>query len=754
MGQNRYEKLLCVLIAVIVAFTSFGFCYADAAPDLITQIYEKNYNELDIIQKAAFDNSLLSLKPKLVTDPVGQLSTAYLIMVNNSVEPKAQVAFTAWAAKQHPESVTLLNNLGFALFSIKDYGNSVEVLKLALKAEPESLETMVNLGNVYLDTDKDDEAKAEYEKVLAIDKEHVKAWEGLYGYYMKKKDFQKAIEVITKIKPPGFVQNGKQELQAAVDAALTTKKLVAVQDGEDIDSSQQKINKMTEMKPINLASVVEDISPELAEKIRNEMESLKVSVKVPAKPFLFDYSDLEKYTIYSSAYSGEDAATQQATTPNIDPSIYELGKKIDGLSESEIQSMVDQYVGDMKSLMEKYQNINMNDIAEVTKAMKEIKLTSGRDMFEKLKPQGEKASTMQLLGMEETKGTVTSSNYSNYKAHRKDIISHFKNLVTKFDEERESMKDRFEADMKKLIDSQAGHHDNGPQECATCIGQRNALREKYLEEFGAYTDRFYNKYVRESIEKSENSQALYIKNMGNSKLKNMEGEQFKAELNAFLSFFAKAEAPIDGFEPVGSEARRQLQEKIEQVRAQAKNDGEALPPLQEYEKNQRSMLEKVYEDVKFEGAAGLAKVKYENAEITLALNDPFTQRYMDFSASLKDMSVSMTEGKGCEVAFKVAQKGLIGDEGLEAKVGYSNRGVGQKTTLYFDDSLNVADARITPVSAANGVSTEVSLFDVGVEGSAKIETTAEGTSSFVSGIKVSAKDFQIWEKQYQEQLNQ
>lgn len=752
MDPKHYNKVLCLIMAVIVLFTSVGFVGVDAAPDLLTQIYEKNYNELTIMQKAAFDNSLLMLKPKLVKDPVGQLSTAYIIMASSRVEPKAQVAYTAWAAKQQPGSVTLLNNLGFALSSIKDYPNSIEVLKLALKAEPESLETMVNLGNVYLDTDKDEEAKAEYEKALAIDKEHVKAWEGLYGYYMKKKDFQKAFELIAKIKPPGFVQNGKQKLQAAVDAVPATEKLEVVKDGESLDSSQQKIDKMTEKKPVNLASVVEDIDPDLTIKIRNEMENLKVSVKVPAKPFLFNYNDLESYTIYSNAYAGGDEATQKATTPQIDPSIMELGKKFEGLSEAEIQGMVNQYVGDMKSLMENYQNINTNDIVEVTKAMKEIKLMSGKDMFEKLKPQGEKASTMQLLGLEETKGTVTSSNYSNYKAHRVDIINHFKNLVSEFEKKRNSMKESFQAEMQALIDSQQGHHDNGPQECAQCIGQRNDLREKYLQEFGAYTDQFYNKYVRKSIEKSENSQALYIKNMGNGKLKNMEGEQFKAELNAFLSYFAKAEAPIDDFEPFGSEARQQLQKKIEQVKAQAQKGGEALPPLQEYEKNQRSMLEKIYEDVKFEGAAGLAKVKYENAEITLSLNDPFSQKYMDFSASMKDLSVSMTEGNGCEVAFKVAEKNLIGDKGLEAKVGYSNRGVGQKTTLYFDDNLNVADAQITSVSSSNGVSSEVSLFDVGLEGSAKIETTAEGTSSFVTGLKVSAKDFQIWEKQYKEEL--
>lgn len=753
MDPKHFNKVLCLAMAVVVLFTSVGFVGVDAAPDLLTQIYEKSYKELTAIQKSAFDNSLLIMKPKLVQDPVGQLSSAYIVMVSSKTDPKVQLVFAAWAAKQHPESVTLLNNLGFALSAVKDHPNSIEVLKLALKVEPKSLETMVNLGNVYLDTDKDEDAKAEYEKALAIDNEHFKAWEGLYAYYMKKHDLKKAMEIISKIKPPGFIQRGKQDMQQALDAVPESAKLETVKEGESLDSSQSKIDKMAEKKPINLAPVVEAVDPALAAKIRSEMENLEVSVIVPDKPFVFNYSNLQSYYIYSNAYMGETATSDEANKPNIDPSIMQMAEKLQGLSESEIEAMANEYVKGIQETLNKYNNINMNDMAEVTRAMKDIKMVTGKDMFEQLKVPSEKASVMQQLGVEEKKGTVTNTNYNNYVAHKKDIHIHFKNLITRFDNDREAMKKRYEKEMDELIEKQ-GDHDDGRIDCSQCVSQRNKLREKYLKEFGEYVDQFYRKYVKKTMEEVENSQALYIKNMGNSKLKNMEGEQMKAELNAFLNFFAKAEAPIDGYETASDEARQQLEDKIEEVKAQVKQNNGALPPLKNYEDTQRSLLEKIYEDVKFEGAAGLAKLKYENAEIKLELNDPFSNRYMDFSASLKDLSVSMTEGEGYEVSFKVAEKNLVGDAGLEAKVGYSNRGVGQKTTLYFDDSLNVSDAQITSVPSAQGVSTEVSLFDVGVEGSAKIETTAEGTSSFQTGIKISAKDFQLWDKQYKEELAQ
>ena len=227
----------------------------------------------------------------------------------------------------------------------------------------------------------------------------------------------------------------------------------------------------------------------------------------------------------------------------------------------------------------------------------------------------------------------------------------------------------------------------------------------------------------------------------------------KVELNAFMEYFSKAEAPIDSYEVYENQARKQLERKIEEIKKQAERKDEPLPPLKEYEKTQKTLLEKIYEDTKFETACGLAKVTYENAELTLSLSDPLHNEYMDIGANLKDLSVSLTEGKGIEVGFKVAQKGIGKDkEAIQAEIGYSNKGVGKKTTLFFDDSLNVADATQTTVPGSNGFSSQVSVFDVGVEGSVKIETTAEGSSSFVSGIKASYKDLQLWEKQYKEPI--
>ena len=125
---------------------------------------------------------------------------------------------------------------------------------------------------------------------------------------------------------------------------------------------------------------------------------------------------------------------------------------------------------------------------------------------------------------------------------------------------------------------------------------------------------------------------------------------------------------------------------------------------------------------------------------------------MDLGVNIKDFSVSLTEGEGCEMGFKVSigEAGVL--KGVEADVGMANRGQGRKTTLYFDDSLNVVDARISQTPGSEGFSASVSVADVELEGGAKIETTAEGTSSFISSLKATVKDWAVWERQYKEEL--
>jgi tetratricopeptide (TPR) repeat protein len=757
--------LSIVILSSALCLQAFAGVDSKKIAGIADQAYQTNLNKLGVIQQQELKNIFFHIEHKYLEDPVGYLSMAYMTMVTGGADQKAAAVMAAWAGQKHPESLCLVNNLGYALYQVKDYENCIEIFKQALEIDAESLETMVNLGNVYLDMDQDEEAKASYEGALNADKDYYKAWEGLYGYYMKKKNLKKAMEIAAKIKPWGFVQNGKSQMQTELEARRQDSKLDNIEDDDSLEEAEQKINKIAQSKPLNLSPIVKDVDPAMALKIKSEMEDLKAEVKAPDTPWPIDYSDAKQYFITSKGYDGSLLMSEAGSTPQIDPEIMAKAKQIEALSDEEVQGMVDDYLEkDVNPLINKIQSMDLNDPAQLNAAMKIIQNIPG-DPFAAMSSNSSSQSsgqgagstatpstTQQQLGVDEKKGVVTSSNFNNYRQHKANFKKYFIKIYDAFAEGREDIKNDYESEMDELKERQ-GNSGKGLY-CSEFILARNKVRDKYVQEFGNFLTKFYREHVKPAIEKAENTQAIYIKNMGNKKLKGSEAELMKTEINAFLTSFSQAKAPIDDYEAETDTARQQLEQRIAAVKAGAPHGEKTIPQLKNFEDQQKSLLEKIVEDTKFESNVGLAKLTYENAELTIGLNDPIHNEYMDLGVSIKDgnLAASLTEGKGCEVGFKVAEgvKGAL--SGVEASTGVSNRQAGKKTTIYFDDSFTAVDAKISSTSGTQGVSASIGAADLSLEGGVKIESTAEGTSEFVSSIKTSYKDWQLWETQYKEKL--
>jgi hypothetical protein len=451
------------------------------------------------------------------------------------------------------------------------------------------------------------------------------------------------------------------------------------------------------------------------------------------------------------------------------------------ISEEEVKKAAKDYVSELQKSVGQLQNIDLTDMNKVMEMAKSInKVIEGASsgqmpgvgaaqlpgVGDAQQPGNSISDITAELGAGDKKGTVTTSNYNNYFIHKANFQKYIGKSIEEYKKEVEKIKQEFNREMTALRKTQndqleqldaekAG--ENNPLEVMH-INQRNSVREIYLSKFNTYSENYYRKHVLPAIEKMQDTQALYIKNMSNKKLRERESQEMKATINSYLNFFAKTQAPIDGYEiPVhakdSAEAHKQLQDQIEKAKAQAPKAGQPLPQLKKFEDEQKSLLQKLYEDTKFESSIGLVKLTYENAELTIGLNDPIHDEYMDLGVNLKEFSASLTEGKGYEVSFKVAE-GAKGSsfEGVEAEIGWSTREPGRKTTIFFDDNFKAVDAQITNTSGSEGFTAEVGAGSTSLEGSIKIETNAEGTSQFVSGIKASIYDVTILEEQYKEKL--
>jgi Tfp pilus assembly protein PilF len=787
-SEMKYRiAAFCMIIVLFSALCTPSYVLADSQSlmDIADQIYETNLEQLDSVQQVKMQQAFRNIEIKMTEDPVGHLSMAYMAMVTQGADPKAQAMMAAWCVRREPEELCLINNLGFAMNVLKDHEKAEAIFKKALEIDGESLETIINLGNMYFDTERYEEAKTQYESALKIDGEYYKAWEGLYGYYLKKKDINKAMEIAMKIKPVAFIQRGRDKMQEEADAKSEAEKLEHVEESDSLEVMRQKVDRISRAKPLNVAPIVEEIDPAMAAKIEDEMGSLRATVTAPDKPWPVDFSNAKDHYITSKGYKDSDLMSQEEFTPYIDPEAFEMGKQIQGLSEGEIDSMVNDYLKGMDDVINNIQGLDMTDPSQLMEALGQLRGASAQDPFGGLlTPEGGQEAPVQAaqpdlaeqLGVTEKRGLVTKSNYDNYLLHKKNFDIYLNKIVRELAKASKDIGGRFNKEMleelkrEQAIAERLEKEGKSPSEELGLQWRkaRNRIRDKYVQEFGAKLNEFYNNHARPAIEKVERAEALYIKNMANKALKKREAEEMRVEMNAILTAFANAKAPVDEYEPESSEASKQIQAQIKKLQELAPKENETLPQLKPFVDGQKSLLEELNENVKYECQAGLASLKYENGELTLGINDPLHNEYLDLGVNLIDQSISLTEGKGFEAGFSIVktQKALPGSAptDVEANVGLSTRKPGQKTTLYFDGGVNLADfsvdfdiigAQITQTPGSTGVSAGIDVGD-GLElgGDIKIETTAEGTSEFVASTKLSVKDWQVLEKQYREKLSQ
>ena len=88
---------------------------------------------------------------------------------------------------------------------------------------PNNINVMLTLGDLYLNTNENEKAKNFYKNVLVLSPENIYALEGIEAVYMREKNYKKALFYSEKIEKLGFKDKNKKELQAFYYLSLANK---------------------------------------------------------------------------------------------------------------------------------------------------------------------------------------------------------------------------------------------------------------------------------------------------------------------------------------------------------------------------------------------------------------------------------------------------------------------------------------------------------------------------------------------------
>ena len=109
------------------------------------------------------------------------------------------------------------------LMKEKKYKQAEEILSKLYLENPNNINVMLTLGNLYLNTNKNEEAKNFYKNVLILSPNNIYALEGIEAVYMREKNYKKALFYSEKIEKLGFKDKNKKELQAFYYLSLANK---------------------------------------------------------------------------------------------------------------------------------------------------------------------------------------------------------------------------------------------------------------------------------------------------------------------------------------------------------------------------------------------------------------------------------------------------------------------------------------------------------------------------------------------------
>ena len=209
--------------------------------------------------------SMPGQQAKAIGDFVSQLTIALADM-------KSSFGLTVASAslvQQDTDNPRVTNLFGAVLHSTGRLKDAAAVLELTLaQSVPGSILPMLNLANVYLDLNKDKDAKLLLDQVLKLDPDNREAYKALATYYFKKGNISQYHDALLKSSSfEGYAGHINHDADQPVDNN-------EVKPGDGLAQMEAKASKLEASEPLNTADLMEKDYPLEAKKIRDKIGTL------------------------------------------------------------------------------------------------------------------------------------------------------------------------------------------------------------------------------------------------------------------------------------------------------------------------------------------------------------------------------------------------------------------------------------------------------------------------------------------------
>ncbi|MFH2091496.1 MAG: hypothetical protein ABIJ31_03960 [Pseudomonadota bacterium] len=204
------------------------------------------------------------------------------------------------------EAINMLRfvkNSGFDSTELRK--DAVAVYIYAAFLDPKNADTLINLGNIYIDLDRFEDARLMFEAALDLVPGYIRAREGLAAYWLGKKDPLKAASMLKNdqmLLPgvPGKMQKSRQDLldsEKAPDVDLVD---------DTLETAQAAIDQLSKLAIVSTADVIEAFDPVDAQQIRNKINHLPQNDRLilPAITSIAEVSSYEMFYFDTDRFAG------------------------------------------------------------------------------------------------------------------------------------------------------------------------------------------------------------------------------------------------------------------------------------------------------------------------------------------------------------------------------------------------------------------------------------------------------------------
>lgn len=559
----------------------------------------------DIRTKLFMSKGLKSETDKTVDSLVNQLTIALASLKSFNTITLASCILV----QTRPESVRTANLFASILHTsdkpkettrLKD---AVTVLEYAVILQPKSTLAKLNLANVYLDVNRDAEAKAIADKILFTDGENASAHRVLATYYYKKNNlgmFRQELLKAAKFK--GFVKQKTDKKNKKIEE----------EKGEMTDSTavlEGKTQQLQDEVPFTTADILEDEYPSQAKQIRDHYCKLEQSAKMrmPVLPQCKTNSN-EDYrlsepiiTAWVEAFAGKFKNYEAGQAASMGINVNASEEVISAQAQAAAQKKMAEAAQQAQQMMKYLQNmVNMPgakgmkgvDKAELRKAMAELKQLS--------KQQGAKVEDkpvdMDAPPFSDSGTPWAAMNYENYfkishtyesyfhhyyiKDYQPKLMDIYKVYGQKVEEENkhhETLSERLQAEHDLPSNPHGSIDEPCRREKIRHIKALNAIGLNYYQQWQGLYFPQYAQRMKPNLDAYWNVCMLYVRNMNDPKVMEREYNHVKS---IYFNYALQAVGNISGgggFKYEGS---------TDEEEAALQRDIEAAQPLAEEKKKE------------------------------------------------------------------------------------------------------------------------------------------------------------------------